>query len=392
MDDIKSRKRKISIYIKLLIYRFITSLAIISRPSGNAEKKLLIVKTDGVGDYILFRNFLPLLRDRFSEYHITLCGNYVNRQFAIDLDKQWVDQFIWLDHRKFVGNFIYRYKILKQIYLKNFTIAIQPRYSRSYGDAGDAIIKASKAKTRVGCSGDLSKSRFHKKNYNKYYTKIIYADRKTKFEFYRNKEFFDNLLQIDTNINKPLLQTNELTINEELPNKYIVLFPGAGKPFRCWPTKKFAQVASYLYSKYPHDIIIAGSKAETILGKEITLSTVCPNIIDLTGKLSLTELAILLSKANLLISNETAAVHMAAAQNIPTICISNGNHFGRFTPYPKEVFKEYYAIYPPEIMGNINDPVKLTNKYNKGSHLDISEIQVDDVIELVQTVLECKKL
>ena len=41
------------------------------------EKSLLIVRTEAIGDYFHFRNFLKYIRnsDQYKYYKITLCGN-----------------------------------------------------------------------------------------------------------------------------------------------------------------------------------------------------------------------------------------------------------------------------------------------------------------------------
>ena len=55
----------------------------------------------------------------------------------------------------------------------------------------------------------------------------------------------------------------------------------------------------------------------------------------MAGKTELTELSGLLSLSQLTISNDTGAVHLAAAIGTPMVCILGGGHFGRFVPYPK---------------------------------------------------------
>ena len=40
---------------------------------------LLIIRLDAIGDYLLFRNFLSVIRAsrKYKDYEITLCGNIV---------------------------------------------------------------------------------------------------------------------------------------------------------------------------------------------------------------------------------------------------------------------------------------------------------------------------
>ena len=102
--------------------------------------------------------------------------------------------------------------------------------------------------------------------------------------------------------------------------------------------------------------------------------------LDLVGKTSLVDLLYIIDNGNLMIANETSAPHFAVAlEMINVFVISNGNHYGRFTPYPKEVSKNYHVIYHPVIEKDLDDYKKLSNSYGFGSSLDINEISVDRV-------------
>jgi len=67
---------------------------------------------------------------------------------------------------------------------------------------------------------------------------------------------------------------------------------------------------------------------------------------------------------------------------------SNGNHYGRFTPYPKEVSQNYHVVYHPEIEKDLDDYKKLSNSYGYGSDLDINDIKTNDVISKINTILK----
>ena len=102
--------------------------------------------------------------------------------------------------------------------------------------------------------------------------------------------------------------------------------------------------------------------------------------IDLVGKTSLLELLHVIYNGNLMIANETSAPHFAVALEMTNVfVIYNGNHYGRFTPYPKEVSENYHVIYHPEIEKDLDDYKKLSNNYGFGSDLDINEISFDMV-------------
>ena len=102
--------------------------------------------------------------------------------------------------------------------------------------------------------------------------------------------------------------------------------------------------------------------------------------IDLVGKTSLVDLLHIIDNGNLLISNETSAPHFAIAlEMINIFTIYNGNHYGRFIPYPKEASENYYVIYHPEIEKDLDNYEKISNKYGFRSGLDINEISVESI-------------
>ena len=60
-------------------------------------------------------------------------------------------------------------------------------------------------------------------------------------------------------------------------------------------------------------------------------------VTSLAGKTSLQQLTTIIAGAQLLVSNETSAVHIAAAVGVPSVCIVGGGHYGRFVPYDEKV-------------------------------------------------------
>lgn len=387
-------KIKLLLVKTLNIYRFLIYLLIDFIISFYKQEKknnsLLLIRLDLIGDYLLFRNFLEVIREseKFKNYHITLLGNEIWKSLAEKFDKEFVDEFIWINRNKFNNNFFYKFKVLKKIYLKGFETVIECSYSREIL-FGDVIVKTSRAQNRIGSSGANDSYVKWKRNLitNKYYNHIIPARNDIIFEFERNKEFFSQILNQKITINKPYLSIEKVENKFSYLKNFIIVFPGATQKKRKWSTDKFAEVINYIISEYKLLIVIAGSKKDTVLAKKI-LSKVNYNLIeDLTGKTDLPQLAKLISKAKLLISNETGAIHFAAILNTPFICISIGNHFGRFHPYPDEmVVKEEY-IFPDEIKKSLNYPNYLKTKYGYGSNLNINEISANDVIIKVDKFL-----
>ncbi len=59
-------------------------------------------------------------------------------------------------------------------------------------------------------------------------------------------------------------------------------------------------------------------------------------MLNWAGRTSLPELAGVLARAKLVITNDTAAAHIGPAAGTPTICLVGGGHHGRFLPYQVE--------------------------------------------------------
>jgi len=379
---------KLKTLIKFIIYYLIN---FIITPSKEIKpKSLLLIRLDAIGDYVLFRNFIEVLAKskKYKDYKITLLGNSAWKSLSEELDTEYVDECIWLDRNKFSKDLLYRYQKLKEITARGYEVVMSPVYSREFIYA-DAIVKLIYANDKIGSIGNTSNIRVWQKNISdKYYTKLVPAKNELMFEFSRNKEFFENILDVKLNIIKPTIETQNKKLSFELPNNYAILFIGASASYRKWNIKNFVKIAEYLKESYGYNIVLCGGptdKNEAIEFKRYFYG----EHLDLVGKTSLVELLTIIYNGSLMLSNETSAPHFAVALEMTkNFVISNGNHYGRFTPYPKEVSENYYVIYHPKIEQDLDDYKKLSNKYGYGSDLDINEITLESVKEKIKEVLK----
>jgi len=390
---------KIKSLVKFMLFRFVDVFVYLRERTANfgnkhrSSKNILLIRLDAIGDYILFRNFIEILKKepKYSEYKITLIGNIMWKELAETLDKEYISEFIWIDTKKFHRNIIYRYRTLRKVYSTYYDIVIHPTYSRTY-DA-DNIVKMSNASEKIGSIGDLSNiSRWQKRITDKYYTKLIPAQKNIMFEFYRNIEFFENLLDKKLDITKPYIKLPaNYTFNLELPqSNYAVLFIGASANFRKWNIENFGEVAKWIKFNLGYEIVLCGGK-EDMGSTKVFERVYNDTYFNLVGKTSLIDLLFVIKNSKMIISNETFFPHMAVALNAKNIfVISNGNHFGRFTPYPREITESYFPIYHPEIEKDLINYEKLSNMYRYGSQLDINEITPQQVIKRIIDNIEDK--
>ncbi|VAX35440.1 ADP-heptose--lipooligosaccharide heptosyltransferase II [hydrothermal vent metagenome] len=110
-------------------------------------------------------------------------------------------------------------------------------------------------------------------------------------------------------------------------NKLIAIHPGASDPAKCWPAHCFAELIEQLYAKYHAKCVIVGASNIQNITQKIISSTQ-HSIIDLTGKTTVSQLVSILKRADMLVSNDSGPVHIAAALQTPVISIFTRNQPG----------------------------------------------------------------
>src|SRR5688500_13051123 len=96
------------------------------------QKTLLLIRTNNIGDYTLWRNILPAIRNsqKFRDYHITLIGNQAWKNLFEYFDASLIDDAIWVDLPRHKKNLRYRYHLLKSVREKGFETVINTLSSR----------------------------------------------------------------------------------------------------------------------------------------------------------------------------------------------------------------------------------------------------------------------
>ena len=99
----------------------------------------------------------------------------------------------------------------------------------------------------------------------------------------------------------------------------VGLHPGAQNLFKQWPPELFIKLGNALADHLGCQIIVTGKGAEKPLVEQIAKGI--RGAIALTDELSILHLGALIKKMNLLISNDTGPMHLAAALQTPTVAL-----------------------------------------------------------------------
>lgn len=347
-------------------------------PEFKDSDTVLIFRLDNIGDYVLFRNFLPLIKNspKYLNKKIVLIGNQSWASLSLKYDSQYFDEALFIDRNRFYKNIPYKVSFIRKVRQLKAAEAVNTVHSRT--SFTDQLVRLSGAKRRITCEGDDVAIESRKGNSDRLYNKIIPSLPATYFEFYRNQFFFKTWLGSTIEI-----ETTCFTCYSESKRENVIgIFPGATEKFRQWDVNNFTSLIALISKKFPDfDFYILGSEKEKYLSATIiaTLPSIRDKIYDFCGKTQLPELVEKISKLKFLITNDSAGLHISIAANTPTICISNGKHFGRFTPYPDSFKYRHKFIYPLPCFYQNDLKETLTVTHQRGSDLDINAIKPEIV-------------
>lgn len=110
-------------------------------------------------------------------------------------------------------------------------------------------------------------------------------------------------------------------------DKLLAIHPGASCPSKVWPEDRFARVADSLAEKYGFKVLlVAGPK--DLKKAEGVLKNIKHPVINLAGRTSVSQLASVLKRCSLFISNDSGPVHISSAVGTPVISIFGRNQKG----------------------------------------------------------------
>jgi len=100
----------------------------------------------------------------------------------------------------------------------------------------------------------------------------------------------------------------------------LVVAPGTNRPRHTWPPARFADAASRALDRLGGSIVLVGREADRPATAAVREALRVP-AIDLTGATDLVGLAGVLAASDVLLANDSGAVHLAAAVGCPTVAL-----------------------------------------------------------------------
>lgn len=315
---------------------------------------LLIYRIDLIGDYVISKDFLRLVRNcpKFKDYKIVFLGNSVLTDFILKFDRQYIDEYIAFDRNLFKYRF-YKKSLIEQInkYKYDYTFNYMS-IRNTYSEFITANINSGKKCGILGLAINLKPE--EKAEYDKLYDCLYDVNNN-----YSNcgLELLNKVTEIDNGkyIHSYNYDQNKLRHFEQKYNKpYAIIFPSASQEIKRMPFEKFMTLAKHLHDKYNFLVYICGSKKDKKIFKKYNIKK--PYIKDLCGKYKLSELPYLFKNAKILLTNDTCAMHIANCTQTTSVVFSNVHNFNieglKILNKDGETFYKYSSDYNNYVLPN----------------------------------------
>jgi predicted lipopolysaccharide heptosyltransferase III len=330
--------------------------------------KILLLQLKRIGDLILTLPAIDALRDKFSSAEITLvvAGQCAELLPAIPgIDRAFVARRNLRD----VGVF--------------FTVArgkFDCSIDFTQNDRSAILTFLSGAQKRVGAA----RVKLHSKDRARVYNQFAQLRLKEMHTVDYNLALLEPLgianMSHALRLELPeaaQAKAEELLRAAKVDNHFVVFHPGSAREEKFWEPQRWAELIDHARRQYHTDIVITGGtwyfEQEHI--RQIK-ERVGDSVVDLSGKTDLLTLAALLSDARLLVTVDSAAMHLAATQQTPQVIL-----FGPTNPFHWRPRESPALI----LQGESGSPV--TAFVPKQARLPMKQISTEAVINAMDSLL-----
>jgi ADP-heptose:LPS heptosyltransferase len=330
-------------------------------------KKIIISRTDSIGDVVLTMPICAWIKKTFPDYQLIFLGKSYTEPVVQCFD--CIHEFINWDH---IANLSSKAQVsIFEAIQADAIIHVFPNKVIA------RLAKKAKIKTRIGTSHRsfhwltcTDKMNFTRKNSSLHESQL-------NFELLRPFGL-PNIPSIETinGLVKAYFSPKELSLSEILKfnqqQPYVILHPKSQGSAVEWPISNYMELAKILVEN-GKIVCFTGTEKEGLLFRNLMPKD--DHIIDLSGKLTLTQLFYLIRHAEALVACSTGPLHISGISGICTIGLFSPRrpiHPGRWQPLGEKV----------KIL--VKDPDCLTCKTGKPCYC-ISTITVDQVEKALLT-------
>lgn len=349
----------------------------------------LIGRLDGIGDFTIWlqsgaADLTHHLRKRFTK--VVLLSNEAWTPMAVAIGL-W-DDVVAVDLPRLQSSIRYRFKTLLTIRRLGAGCLVNARTYRTFL-LDDGIALSCGAGERIGrTSPPVNGLPLLLRLGNSFYSWLVPMGAQTGVhEFDRNREFCRALGA--TACSPPELDFLRSSSADQVRGSYFVVALGAGWSGRRWPIDKFVIAATDIKRRFGLSCVLVGGAEDVCLAAEFR-GLMSSAIEDLTGSLSLLDTSRLISGAEIVLSNETGAMHISAWVGTPVVSIVGGGHFSLFAPYPTSFPTSAPVLSAYEKMSCYGCNWHCIYDIGNGPAPCVRDVSVGKVLHFIETVLEPK--
>jgi lipopolysaccharide heptosyltransferase II len=267
--------------------------------------RLLVSRTDRLGDLILALPFVESLKARYPDCQIHVMASLYASPILENNPR--IDGIVRVQHDQLIGSRNYRKELEQKISKNDYRAAVLLYPERHIS----RLLHRINLPIRIGTAG-----RFH----SVYYTHRLMHSRKAnrKHESAYNLDFLRYFRPGPTVVRPEVIPTrkeqdyaDQVLLKSGIEKPFVAMHPGSGGSAERWPMLRFLE----LYQRLEADgkrVVITGSLEE---GKTIRALAAGAGIriTDIAGRTDLRTLAAVLSRASALVANSTGPLHLAVA-------------------------------------------------------------------------------
>ena len=304
-------------------------------PIFKNRQGLAIIRMDGIGDMVLFRQSLDHYAEAFSvdNSEITVIGCKSWQSISSEIFTGY--KVLSINEHAYARKSFYRLYInLKMRLLAPKTVVLDAYFRRALmADSLAWVTGAPRTYVSYPYISEPTHSEFT--YYLSLATDVIDTGLYPIHELDRHAAFISHFCLEPHKAVPPVLNWRNKVPILPFGDTYVVLNPGSNEYGRRWPLEEYVFLSKWLV-KNGVCVVFVGKADERSITDLILEDGKDQNILDMTGKTNLPELMDILNYATLVVTNDTGPMHLAIGLGTPTVAIIGGGHFGSFVPYPKQ--------------------------------------------------------
>ncbi len=352
----------------------------------NECRRVLLVRLDAIGDWILFRNALRALRrsPHYAKSHFTILGNPAWRGLAEAFDADLADEWLWTERRGDLFRRGYENFLPYAIWHQRVKCAQQRLRTDLAARSFDEILSLQSCRDPLldellaGLAPSLVGVRCEALD-SSMYTRLLDPGSEL-FAFLQARSLVSQLA------GEPCNEPLSLKTGSETRGRDILIFTGASHWTRRWPCHRVQALVRILLERTDRRIFLANSIGDASI-RSLADSFRTPRVEALPA-MPLADFAQRIAYACAVVTNDTMALHLAAATDTPVVAVVNGIS-GRsgFWPYPTTIGKRVAIVG----MEPKHKPVRLLPRLiasQIAQYRNLAAIQADDVFAKLLPLLD----